>query len=166
MKKILLVLVLGVAAWWYFIGGRKLTEEHVRQFYAQSERLSLERKPEEMCKLLAESFEQLITTRVSGQDQTERHDKEESCKAMKRDYELFDQLGARMGGMIQLDSSYEIHSIDLSADKKRAIVDITSKLAIGGSLMKIRSRSVDTLIRRNGKVLIDHSDARVMVSTG
>ena len=35
MKKIVLLVILGALAWWYFDGSRKLTEEQVRAHYME-----------------------------------------------------------------------------------------------------------------------------------
>jgi hypothetical protein len=167
MKKLLVLAVLGIgAAWWYFIAGQTLTEAQVRTFYAEMERATLERKPDELCKVMSDDFEGIITTRVSGEDHTQTFNKEQTCESFVKTYELFDKIGAKMGGLVQLDSSSEIHSIDLTDDKKRAIVDISTKLVVGGSFMTARSRSVDTLISKHGKVMIQRSDARQSISTG
>jgi hypothetical protein len=71
-----------------------------------------------------------------------------------------------MGGMLQLDSSYKINSIEIQPDGKSALVDYTSSLDVAGTIMNIRSRSTDTLIRRNGKVLMLRSDGTGSVSSG
>ena len=47
MKKLLLVALLGAAVWWYFVGGRKLDEAQVNDFYRRVEVASLDRKPDE-----------------------------------------------------------------------------------------------------------------------
>jgi hypothetical protein len=165
MKKLLVLAVLGIGGgWWYFVAGRTLTEAQVRTFYAEMERATLERKPDELCKVMSEDFEGIVTTRVQGEDQTQTLNKDQTCESFVETYKLFDKIGEKMGGLVQLDSSSEIHSIDLSDDKKRAIVDISTKLVVGGSIMTARSRSVDTLIRRNGKVMIQRSDARQSIS--
>jgi hypothetical protein len=73
-------------------------------------------------------------------------------------YAVWAELGAKMGGMLQLDSDYAIDEIAISSDGKTATVELHTSLDVGGSIMKLRSRSTDTLIRRNGKVLMLHSE--------
>lgn len=81
-------------------------------------------------------------------------------------YQSFEALGEKMGGLLQLDHTYTVNSIALSADKKTAIVDVSDALDVGGSIINMKSRSLDTLIRRNGKTLMLRSDADGSVGSG
>jgi hypothetical protein len=161
MKKIiLLALVLG-GGWWYFVGGRQLSDDRVNGFYQQWERATLERKPQDLCDLLADDFESQGTMVVGGRAQsTGPQNKELTCEAYRGLYDTWEKLGEKMGGLLQLDSQYTVHSIVLSADRKTATVDFSSSLDVGGSIMNIRSRSTDTLVRRNGKVLMLRSQGQ------
>jgi hypothetical protein len=160
MKKLVLVVLIAAGAWWYFVGGRKLSEEHVNGFYRDLEMATLERKPEKLCALLSDNFESAGTVTVAGQSHKEEQNRTQTCEGYRKLYETFQKLGEKMGGMVQLDSDYTIHSIAISTDSKSATVDISSSLNVAGSLMKIRSRSTDTLIRKNGKVLLRRSEGQ------
>lgn len=166
MRKLVLIALLGGASWWYFIGGRALSEEKVTDFYRQVEHASLSRDPEGLCKLLSNDFESTGTVSAAGQSTTSTMNKVQTCDAYVQLYDTFDKLGNAMGGMVQLDSSYEIHEITISDDKKTATVDISTSLDVAGSVMQIKARSTDTLIRQNGKVLMLRSDGTGSVSTG
>lgn len=154
MKKIILFVLIAFAAWWYFIGGRKLTEVHVNEFYRNHEIATLERKPDNLCSLLADDFKSAGTVVIQGTSRTEEHNKTQTCDAYRELYAAWATLGEKMGGVLQLDSDYKIHSIAISADRKTATVDVSSSLDVAGSIMNIRSRSTDTLVRRNGKVML------------
>lgn len=154
MKKLVLVILIAGTAWWYFVGGRKLTEEHVGSFYRDLEVATLERKPEDICALLASDFQSTGTVTVGSKTRPNAQDKSQTCNAYRDLYATWEKLGERMGGTLQLDSDYTIHSIAISPDRKTATVDISTSLDVAGSIMNIRSRSTDTLIRRNGKVLL------------
>ncbi len=161
MKKLALLVVAVVAAgWWYFVGGRKLSEDHVNRFYQTYEAATLERKPEIMCSHLADDYQSTGTITVAGLVRTDSQRKAEACESLRKLYESWEKLGEKMGGLLQLDSSYTIHSIEIAPDGKTATVDVSSSLDVGGSLMKLRSRSTDTLVRRSGKVLLLRSDSK------
>ncbi|MCL7421984.1 MAG: hypothetical protein M8364_13880 [Methylobacter sp.] len=81
-------------------------------------------------------------------------------------YKSFDDLGDKMGGILQLDYGYSIHKIDISPDSKSAVVDVSFSLDVAGSIMNIRSRSTDTLIRRNGKMLMLRSEGKGTIESG
>jgi hypothetical protein len=158
VKKLLLLIVfIAAVAWWYFVGGRSLSEANVRDFYRAFEAATLERKPEDICSLFADDFRSTGTVAVGTQSRTDSQDKAETCESYRKLYQSWDQLGEKMGGTLQLDSNYEIHSIDIAADHKSATVDVSNSLDVAGSIMNIKGRSTDTLIRRNGKVLMLHS---------
>lgn len=166
MKKLIVLAILGGAGWWYFIGGRTLAEEHVNGFYRELEAATLSRNPEAICALLADDFQTTGTVEIGGRRGTSTQNKAQACAAYVAMYENFEKLGDKMGGLLQLDSNYKINSIAIQPDGKSAIVDFSSSLDVAGTLMNIRSRSTDTLIRRNGKVLMLHSDGKGSIRSG
>lgn len=88
-------------------------------------------------------------------------DKAQACEGYHETYRLFKTIGDRLGGMAQLDYKQEIKKIEIAADRKSAIVEMRYSLDVAGSVMKLRTLSTETLVRRNGKVLLSHSDAFV-----
>jgi len=166
MKKLLFIAILAGAAWWYFVGGRSITEAQVNDFYRATEAATLARKPDDLCNLLAEDFTSSGTVALGGQRRAQSQSKSQVCEGYVALYEAWDKLGEKMGGTLQLDSTYEIHSIEVAPDKKTAKVDISSSLDVAGSLTNIRSRSTDTLVRRGGKVLLLRSEGTASVGAG
>ncbi|MBE9609158.1 nuclear transport factor 2 family protein [Chitinilyticum piscinae] len=159
LGKILFVaLLLAAAGWWYFVASRSISEEQAREYYAHYEKAMLTRDPKAMCALLADDFQ--------GSSNIGSIDKKSTCADQEEFFSTIAQLGEKMGGMMQLDSRYEIHSVTLSADKKQATVNLSSELDVGGSIMNIKAQSTDTLIRRNGKVLLWRSEGLVQASSG
>lgn len=161
MKKILLVVLLAIGAWWYFVGGRTLSEEAVRDFYRLQEHATLSRDPAALCSLLDKEFAASGMTTSGGS----HADKGQTCDGYHAMYQGFESLGEKMGGILQLDYGYDIHSIQLSPNKKSATVDISYSLDVAGSIMNIRSRATETLIRRNGKILMLRSEENNGIAT-
>ena len=166
MKKLILLALIAVGAWWHFVGGRKLSDDSVNAFYRDYQSATLSRNPEALCGLLADDFHGSGSVALGKGVAQESSDKAQTCEAWDGLFASWVKLGDAMGGVLQLDSHYEIHSITLSPDKKTATVDISSKLDVAGSIMNLRARSTDTLIRRNGKVLLQRSDSRASLSAG
>ena len=166
MKKVLIIALLAAVGWWYFVSSRTLTEERVNAFYGDLERATLERKPDALCEMLADDFESTGTVSAGEGSKTVSQNREQACQAYVDLYQSFDKLGEKMGGMLQLDSTYQIHGITLSPDKKTATVDVSTSMDVAGSVMNIRARSTDTLIRRSGKVLMLKSEGKGSVSGG
>ena len=158
MKNILLLILVAIGAWWYFIGGRTISEENVRAFYQQQTHAMLSRDPELLCALLDDDFTTTGTIAAAGNIGQDSADKPETCEAYRNMYQNFADLGEKMGGMLQLGYFYDIHAIDISDDKKTATVEVSYRLDVGGSLMNIRSNATEVLIRKNGKMLMLSSE--------
>lgn len=167
MKRIILLLtILAVAGWWLLVGGRQLSESHVRAFYADYERATLARQPQAMCALLDDRFSATGRVTVHGREAPQTtQNKAQTCQSFEELYQTWAELGEKMGGLLQLDSSYTIHSITISPDGHSAMVEISTSLDVGGSLMQIRSRSTDTITRRNGLVRMLRSEGHGAIGT-
>jgi hypothetical protein len=164
-KKLVLVALAAGFAWWHFVGGRKLSEEQVGDFYRSVEKASISRSSERLCSMLDDDFQSAGVANVAGRHTSQPQDKIQACASYEQLYETWDKLGKNMGGMLQLHSDYKIHSVELSGDRKTAKVDISTSMMVGGTLMHIHSRSTDTLVRRNGKVLMLRSEGHGAVQS-
>jgi len=166
MKKILLVVLVGAAAWWYFAGGRTLSEENIAQFYRDHEAATIGRNPDALCAELAEDFVSIGSLTAGGQSHPQNRRKPEICSGYRSQYEAWDKLGEKMGGALQLDSTYKVNSIQIASDRMSAVVDVSSTLDVAGTITNIRSQSKDTLIRKNGKVLLQRSEGTASITAG
>jgi hypothetical protein len=167
MKKLFLITPLVAAAgWWYFVEARTITEDNVLAFYKQLEVETLSRRPEELCALMDDKFQAVGVAVLQDQESSGRFNKEQACQSYRDLYKTFDELGNKMGGILQLDYGYSIHKIDISLDSKSAVVDVSYSMDVAGSIMNIHSRSTDTLIRRNGKMLMLRSEEKTTVESG
>ncbi|WP_156939106.1 hypothetical protein [Deefgea rivuli] len=165
--KLGLLAVLCIAgAWWFFVGGRQINEQQVNAFYTSYQAASLSRNPELLCTFMADDFQSSATVDLAGSATEGGANKADTCDGLKDLYVSFDTLGEKMGGMLQLDSDYEIHSIKIAPDQKSAEVEISTNLDVGGSIMNIKSKTTDTLIRRNGKVLMLRSEGQASIGAG
>ncbi|MES2886601.1 MAG: hypothetical protein V4739_01185 [Pseudomonadota bacterium] len=166
MKKVLIVLALGSAAgWWYFIGGRQVTQEDVQAFYRAQEHALLKREPAALCALLDAQYQANTVVTTQGREATSVLDKAEACEASQAMFDLFQTVGEKMGGIVQLDSGLTVDSVTLTPNRQSAEARITQSLDVAGAFMRIRLTSTDTLVRRNGKVLLLRSEVRSQVSS-
>lgn len=165
MKKIVLVVLIAAGAWWYFVGSRTLSEESVRSFYQQQEVATLNRDPEKLCALLDEAF-QAKGVGASGSTRNGEVNKTQTCDGYRAMYQGFEELGDKMGGILQLDYNYTIHQIELASDKKSATVDVSYSLDVAGSIMNIRVRSTDTIVKKLGKPLMIRSEGKSGLASG
>ncbi len=168
MKAIIVAIVLAVGGWWYFIGGRTITPEQVNAFYREYEAATLNREPEKLCALIADEYSSEAVVRAPGlaRPRVDILNKQQTCESLRQTFEAWEELGNRMGGMLHLDSKYSLKDIQIAPNRKQATVEVQSTLEIGGSLMSMRTKSHDTLIRRNGKVLLLRSEGTGTISAG
>lgn len=153
-----IVLALSLAgAWWHFIGNTRLTEDEVREFYAEARLAMHERQAEALCDTLHEDYEAsgflTVGTKVSARSET----KETACAGTRK--MMSDLKNAEASGnMIPISNRFWIHDIQLSPDRKTATVDISEETEIGGALMQVKGRSIETLVRHHGKIVILSSE--------
>ncbi len=165
MKKLLLIALAIAGAWWFFVGGRKLDENKVRDFYQAVEVATYKREPETLCAMLAKDFHGQYTysTNIPGQPREDEENREQACDGYRRLYATFIQIGDKMGGILTLGYNYTLYSIKIAPDGKSATVDVGYSLEAGGALMHMQSRTTETLIRRNGKVLVQRSEGTTSI---
>lgn len=166
MKILLVIVAIAIGAWWYFVGGRKVAETDVRGFYQAYEEATLSRQPDALCALLAEGFEASGTVALGGASRASSQTKKQTCDGYRDLYAAWEKLGEKMGGTLQLDSNYEISNVTVAADGKSATAEVSSSLDVAGSVMNFKSHTRDTLIRRNGRVLLLRTEGTGSVGTG
>ncbi|MGN6656698.1 MAG: hypothetical protein ACTHJ9_15320 [Rhodanobacter sp.] len=159
MKKIVLVVIVIAVAIWYFDISRRMTETSIRASYqAQIEALQrFDAKP--LCDALDDSYQATVTARGSARAPSAKN-KAGACADLTRTLRRMKTLSERTGGLLEADYDYEIKSIELADDRKTATVEIASVMRIGDMTLA-RSRSVDHLIRRLGRIRSVQSEETV-----
>jgi hypothetical protein len=162
MGKIIFLILVGLGAWWYQVGGRQLSDEQVRAFYQQQEAAFVGRLPEKLCDALDDQF--YVERQISSSDQSflKNTNKSQICEEYKEMYKNIDALEKRNGVKLPIEYSYLIYKVEIAPDKKSAVVDIWYALDVANSLINIRSRLTETLIRKNGKVKVVRSDGTMV----
>lgn len=166
MKKVILLIIAIAAAVWYFDISRKMTDASIRQSYqAQIEALQrFDAKP--LCDSLDASYSAHVVTRGSGSAAASGlQDKAGSCAELSRTLRRFKTLSERTAGMLEPDYDYDIRSITLSPDLKLATVEVATTIRMANMTL-VRSRSVEHLIRRNGRILSTGGEATVWTYDG
>ena len=166
MNRLVLLLLVFGGGWWYFHGGRVIGDADVRDFYQLDEMALLKRDPDALCSFLAPDYRSEETAITLEGRQTESGDKAKSCEAYRQLFQSFEQIGAAMGGMVQLDHDYSVDRILLAPDRKSATAETRFRLNVAGSVMQFGGATLDTLIRRNGKMLLFSRQSKVRVISG
>jgi len=164
LKTLVLALALVAAGWYYFVGGRQLDEQMVRDFYRAEAHATLSRDPDALCKLLSKSAVVRQRTLMSGQTKSETLNREQACEALRKSHEFFEKVGDRAGGTLSIEFDYELGTIDVASDRRSALVEFSSTLKMGESFMQFRTTSTERLVRRLGRVELAEADAMTRVS--
>ena len=118
MKLIILIIVFAAGGWYWFVGGRQLTEADVRKFYEKSQKAMDEGNAAALCALHAEKFTG-HSVQIFGQERAEKTtDRAESCASGEKLFSRIDELSEKLGKKVNFDLSTDIDSIVISADKK------------------------------------------------
>ena len=160
MKAIVLVLILAAGLWYYFIGGRKMDEQMVRDYYRAQAHEVLSRNPKGQCNLLSSKLKAQLRSRIGGQVQDVTLDKAQLCKQLADQAKFFEEVGDKAGGILTIEYHYDIKNINLAGDKKSAEVNVVSTLKMGEAFMEITSVSNERLERHLGKVQMVAADAQ------
>lgn len=166
MKKVVIVIALCVGAWYFFIGGRKLDEAMVREYYDKEAHAILSRDPEALCKQLSSKAVVQDRTVMMGQTQDSTLDRDQVCEATRATYKLFENVGDKMGGILTIEYEFHLDTVAVAANRKSAKVEGTSMLKMGETVMQFRSSFTQELVRELGQMRLLRSDQQTVVRMG
>lgn len=166
MKQIAIVIALCVGAWFFFVGGRKLDEAMVRDYYQKDAHAIYSRDADAICKKF--SRKAVIESKVTAMGRTleTTQNRDEACDSVKENIELFRTVGERMGGILTIEYDYHIDSIEVATDRKSATVTGTSVLKMGESVLQYKSNFTQRLERELGQMRLVHSSGVTVVRLG
>jgi hypothetical protein len=166
MKQIAIVIVLCVGAWYFLVGGRKLDEKLVREYYQKEAHAIYSRDAEKLCKQLSRKV--VIESKVTmmGKTVESTHDRDEACESMRKTFELFRMVGDRMGGILTIEYDYQIDTVEVATDRKSAVIKGTSVLKMGEAALQYKSSFTQRLERELGQMRLVHSDEATVVRMG
>lgn len=117
-----------------------------------------------LCARMSDEYTGSETSRQNASDSEAHFDKAGQCQRIKRSIDAMQKLSVATGGRLALQVDYEIKDIELSPDRKRAIVQRVSTAKLGDMTLAC-DRTTDHLIRRNGRILSIASEATVWIYT-
>lgn len=157
MSKVFLAICVAAGLYWYFVDSRVLSKSNIEGFYARMDVSMTEMNADELCKMLTPDYESVLTYMEDGKIKELHQDREDSCDAFDKMKET--QRALRKVGRSQISYGREIYGFDLSKDKRVATVDLRYGMDIGG-LIGMHVIGTDTLVRKNGVVMIKRSESR------
>jgi len=166
MKQIAIVIALCVGAWYFFIGGRKLDESMVRDFYQKEAHAIYSRDAEMLCKQLSRKARIESKTTMMGKTVERSHNRDEACQANREAFETFSRVGDRMGGILTIEYEYNLDSIEMASDRKSAIVKGTNVLKMGETVLQYKTNFTQRLERELGQMRLVHADEVTVMRIG
>jgi hypothetical protein len=145
IRNLIVVLVLGLAAWLAYDNSREISESDVHNHYQDQLKALRESDEEALCKTAAEDFS-LQLEQVGAAPQKLTMDRHDACEQLKMTLKLMQLISTQSGGLLSIDFAYDIKSIGISPDGRTATVEITSTAKIGDRLLA-RSRGTERLSR-------------------
>ena len=166
MKQIAIVIVLCVGAWYFFIGGRKLDEPMVRDYYYKEARAISANDADKLCKQLSRKAVIESKTTMMGKTVETTHNRDEACEAQHRTFEKLRGISDQVGSILSIEYDYNIDSVELAPDRKSATVQGTSVLKMGESILQFKTSFTQRLERELGQVRLVHADEATVVRVG
>ena len=166
MKQIAVVVALCVGAWYFFIGGRKLDDAMVRQYYEKEAHAIHSRDAEQLCRQLSKKAVIQSKTVMMGRTQESTSGRDEACESVRKTFKMSESVGERMGGILTIEYEYHIDTVDIASDRKSATVEGTSVLKMGEAAMQFKSSFTQRLERELGQMRLVRGDDVTVVRLG
>jgi hypothetical protein len=164
MRRLLIFFLALAALWYYFVGGRRMDEAQIRTAYDRYWAAFYNDDRKAICDMFDNDFSAKITTETPKGAVTETADRKRACEDTKQFFDMKDAMEAKLGQELYVNMEHTIDSIQLSADRKSATVEMSFEIRIGTEhrlFMKIAGSQTDTAIRRMGKVKFLNSESEV-----
>ena len=164
LKLVALVACGAYGAWYVAIGGRQISEEHVRDLYHDYWSAFDKGDGKAVCSLFSDDVSGNFKSTSRSMHVKESIDKATACSAVDDFYQSKKHLEESIGQDLHTNFEYTIKSISISPDKKSATVEVLTEVRIGTeqkSLLDMRSDQVDKIKRSLGRAQFVQSDGTV-----
>lgn len=163
---ILLLVAIGIGGW-YWNRQNSIDKESVTRFYDTATEHVLNGRGKELCAMLSKDFTRTGINSTSQGRLQENFDKEETCNKYNKMFESLAQAGGQGG--ISTNYQVTIEHIEIGKDRKSAEVRVATNIsmAVGpiGKIAETRDKSSETLVIRNGKLLLQKSEGSAITRT-
>ncbi|SEJ15957.1 MULTISPECIES: hypothetical protein [unclassified Variovorax] len=166
MKQIAIVIVLCMGAWYFFIGGRKLDESMVRDYYQQEARAVSANDADKLCKQLSRKAVVEAKTTMMGRTEEVSLDRDEACAATRKTMETLRRVNDQVGAILAIEYDYHIDTVEVASDRKSAVVKGTSVMKMGDSALQLKTSFNQRLERELGQMRLVHAEDSTVVRLG
>ena len=167
MKILVLIVAIAGGGWYWFMGSKRVSESDVHAHYTQQTRAFAERDLKAICDGIDDAFsgEDTLVSAAAGRV-NQSVDKAKACSSYEDFFANAKKLEASVPGGFQIDTSQNLRGIEISADKKRAVVQVQSVVKMGTPqvlLAKFTSEKTDTFERRNGRLKLVSQTSKTLM---
>ncbi|MDR2689481.1 MAG: hypothetical protein LBB76_06950 [Azoarcus sp.] len=173
MKKIIFLIFAGYGIWFAAVGGKRLDEDIVRDFYRQAADALINNDSEAYCKLIDDDMHGnskfWMPSRPTIPSAFQQFGKKEACDSLAVIQQMKEQAQLLAGISLHINYEYTIESISISPDRKTATVELHDEFRIGTereAMLIMRSRQTNQIRRNLGRAKIFHSNSITRVSEG
>lgn len=160
LGKMVFAVALVVAAVLAYENSRTIDESDVREHYRGQLEALRAFDGEAVCAGIADDYGLRMVDRTGGRQARATLDGPASCEQSRKLLRLMEQMSGQTGGMLTIDVDYDITSIAISPDGRRATVEATSTAKLGDVLLS-RSRGREELSRSFWRVRSHGGEAQV-----
>jgi hypothetical protein len=167
MKGYLLGAALLAACAWGYLQTKKLSGSGIEAFYQTDAETTGHHYTDASCALLADDFRGSSSGVINGMAVPQRTiGKSEFCDNMKKFSDTLENFEKRSGRSAEPSYSTDLTDTTYAADHRSATVHVAYQYRLlGGRLMNVHGTRVDTLVKRDGKVLLlateDHTNGTI-----
>jgi len=166
MKQIAIVIALCVGAWYFFVGGRKLDEQMVREHYRQGARAAAANDADRLCKQLSRKVVMDISATVMGKTEKGSFNRDEACDAFRKTTETMREIKSHAGAILSVDYDYHIDSIEIAPDRRSALVKGTTVMSIGDTAFQLKTSFNQRLESELGQTRLVHAEDYIVLRLG
>ncbi|WP_085315855.1 hypothetical protein [Derxia lacustris] len=162
MRFAILLVLLGATVAYALGPARKIDEAGVHRLYRAYSQGMLDEDSAALCRMYDDKFRGHASRPAPGGGVEESLDKAGACESLPRLLELKRRLSEQIGEELYINADYEIRSITLSPNGKKATVEVDTELRIGTEqrlVLLLRATETDTVIRELGREKFLTSDA-------
>jgi hypothetical protein len=164
MRIFLFAALLAGALWYGFVGARRIDEVDVYNAYNKYWNAFSDGDSKAVCGMYDGKYFAKTTTRTPAGPVEESADKAQACRGTDSFYAMKKDLEEKAKVEMFVNVRYDIGEIEISADRKTAIVRLTTEIKLGTEqrlYLKISSVQTDTVIRDLGRTRFKSSESLV-----
>ncbi|MGM9427863.1 hypothetical protein [Hydrogenophaga sp. MI9] len=163
-KTIAIAACIGYGLWFSAVGGKRVSEENVKELYRAYASAYLNADGKALCDLFRDDVHGKFSSTAKSMPVNEVVSKASACSAVDDFYRSKKRLEETAGHPLFMNIDYTVESITIAPDKQSALVQVQLEMRVGDeqkALVDMRSTQIDVVKRSFGKMQFAQSDGSV-----